>query len=235
MKRTDRAATGEEATRRHDYASRLMSVPAPKPTGYYTNARPDLVAALPRPLGRVLDVGCGHGAVGRGLRAAGATWLAGIEMQPSAAAVAELHYDEVAVGAAETELDRLTPPFDTICCYDVLEHMGDPYTVLGRLLEVATPGARLHVSVPNARHISLVRDLVLRGTFGYTEWGHRDSTHLRWFTRRDIVVAIETAGWVDARTSHPELHRAALLDRLTRGRTTEFLVGQWYVLATKPA
>jgi 2-polyprenyl-3-methyl-5-hydroxy-6-metoxy-1,4-benzoquinol methylase len=212
-----------------------MSVPAAKPTGYYANARPDLVAALPRPLGRVLDVGCGQGAVGRGLRDAGATWLAGVEMQPSAAAVAQDDYDEVAVGAVETELDRLTPPFDTICCYDVLEHMGDPYTVLGRLLDVASPGGRLHVSVPNARHVSLVRDLVLRGTFGYTDWGHRDSTHLRWFTRRDIVAAIEAAGWNAVSTSHPALRRATLLDRLTRGHSTEFLVGQWYVLATKPA
>jgi 2-polyprenyl-3-methyl-5-hydroxy-6-metoxy-1,4-benzoquinol methylase len=212
-----------------------MSVSDLKPTGYYANARPDLVAALPRPLGRALDVGCGQGAVGHGLRAAGATWLAGIEMQPSAAVVAQQHYDEVAVGAAETELEHLTPPFDTICCYDVLEHMGDPYTVLRRLLGVAAPGAHLHVSVPNARHLSLVRDLVLRGTFGYTEWGHRDSTHLRWFTRRDIVTAIEAAGWTDARTSHPALHRAAPLDRLTGGRSTEFLVGQWYVLAAKPA
>jgi 2-polyprenyl-3-methyl-5-hydroxy-6-metoxy-1,4-benzoquinol methylase len=212
-----------------------MSVSAAKPTGYYANARPDLVAALPRPLGRVLDVGCGQGAVGRGLRDAGAAWLAGIEMQPSAAEVAARHYDEVAVGAAETELDHLTPPFDTICCYDVLEHMGDPYTVLRRLLGVARPGGRLQVSVPNARHVSLIRDLVLRGTFGYTEWGHRDSTHLRWFTRRDIVAAIVAAGWTDPRTSHPALHRSALLDRLTRGRSTEFLVGQWYVLAVKPA
>jgi 2-polyprenyl-3-methyl-5-hydroxy-6-metoxy-1,4-benzoquinol methylase len=210
-----------------------MGVPAAKPTGYYGNDRADLVAALPRPIGRVLDVGCGEGAVGRGLRAAGATWLSGVEMQPEAAAVAREAYDEVAVGAVETELGGLAGPFDTICCYDVLEHMGDPYTVLRRLLEAATPGGRLHVSVPNARHYSLVRDLVLRGTFGYTEWGHRDNTHLRWFTRRDIVQAIAAAGWTVRGTSHPALHRSAALDRLTRGHSTEFLVGQWYVLAAK--
>jgi O-antigen biosynthesis protein len=206
-----------------------------KPTGYYANSRPDLVAALPRPIGRVLDVGCGEGAVGRALRAAGATWLAGIEMQPGAAAVAREAYDEVAVGAAETELGSITPPFDSICCYDVLEHMGDPYTVLRRLRTVAPPGGRLHVSVPNARHFSLVRDLVLRGTFGYTEWGHRDSTHLRWFTRRDIVASIEEAGWSVTSVSHPALGRSNGLDRLTRGHSTEFLVGQWYVLAVNPA
>jgi hypothetical protein len=73
-------------------------------------------------------------------------------------------------------------------------------------------------------------DLVLRGTFGYTDWGHRDRTHLRWFTRRDIVEAMDRNGWAVQRVSHPELHRARALDRLTRGRSTEFLVGQWYVL-----
>ena len=209
-----------------------MNPPETKPTGYYGNDRADLVAALPRPLGRVLDVGCGEGAVGRGLRAAGAEWLSGVEMQPEPAAAAREIYDEVAIGAVETELDALTGPFDTICCYDVLEHMGDPYTVLRRLLAVATRGARLHVSVPNARHFSLVRDLVLRGTFGYTEWGHRDSTHLRWFTRRDLEQAIAEAGWTVRQVSHPALHRSLLLDRLTHGHSTEFLVGQWYVLAT---
>ena len=106
--------------------------------------------------------------------------------------------------------------------------------MLRRLLAAATAGARLHVSVPNARHYSLVRDLMLRGTFGYTDSGHRDDTHLRWFTRGDIVHAIEAAGWAVQATSHPALHRSALLDRLSGGRTTEFLVGQWYVLATKP-
>ncbi len=80
-----------------------------------------------------------------------------------------------------------------------------------------------------------MRDLVFRGTFGYTEWGHRDNTHLRWFTRRDIVAGDRGRGLGGATsTSHPALQRSAGLDRLTRGRSTEFLVGQWYVLATKP-
>jgi len=211
-----------------------VSISAAKPTAYYGSDRADLVAALPRPIGRVLDVGCGAGTVGRRLRTEGALWLSGVELQPEIAAMAREFYDEVAVGTVETELDALTGPYDTICCYDVLEHMPDPYTVLRRLLGEANPGARLHVSVPNARHISLVMDLVFRGTFGYTEWGHRDNTHLRWFTRRDIVAAIADAGWAVESTSHPVLQRSAGLDRLTRGRSTEFLVGQWYVLATKP-
>lgn len=206
-----------------------------KSGGYYANARPDLVAALPRPLGRVLDVGCGEGAVGRLLLAQGASSVTGIEINSRAAAIARESLEEVHVGAVEEVLEGLQGEWDTLCCYDVLEHLVDPGLVLRSLSAHASPGAHLHVSVPNARHVSLLTDLIFRGTFGYTEWGHRDSTHLRWFTRRDIEALIEGNGWHVMSSSHPELHRARLLDRVTAGRSTEFLVGQWYVLAERAA
>jgi 2-polyprenyl-3-methyl-5-hydroxy-6-metoxy-1,4-benzoquinol methylase len=204
-----------------------------KPAAYYANARADLVAQLPRPIGRALDVGCGAGEVGRLLLAEGASSVTGIEINEQVAARAREVVDEVAVGPVEQALETLQGPWDTICCYDVLEHLVNPADVLIALRDVAAPGARLHVSVPNARHFSLITDLVLRGTFGYTEWGHRDSTHLRWFTRRDLIDTVTAAGWSVRSTSHPELHRARALDRLTGGRSTEFLVGQWYLLADR--
>jgi 2-polyprenyl-3-methyl-5-hydroxy-6-metoxy-1,4-benzoquinol methylase len=206
-----------------------------KSPGYYANAREDLVAALPRPLGRVLDVGCGRGEVGRLLCAEGAVSVTGIEINPQAAASARESLDDVKIGSVEQILPTLSGQWDTICCYDVLEHLVDPGEVLVALRGLASPGGRLHISIPNARHVSLLIDLAVRGTFGYTEWGHRDSTHLRWFTRRDIVTATEAAGWRVLSASHPALHRSRLLDVLTRGRSTEFLVGQWYLLAESPA
>jgi len=198
--------------------------------GYYENTRDDIVRELPRPIGSVLDVGCGSGGVGPGLRRAGASKLTGIEVVAEQAQRAREVYDEVIAAPVEQAIDELHGPFDTIICLDVLEHLVDPEAVMSDLHRVAAPGARLEVSVPNARHFSLVTDLVVRGTFGYTDWGHRDRTHLRWFTRRDIVNAMERCGWRVQRVSHPELHRARGLDRATRGLSTEFLVGQWYVL-----
>lgn len=206
-----------------------------KPEGYYGQGRPDLVARLPRPLGRVLDVGCAEGAAGPALRAAGATWVSGIEVHVAAAERAATVLDEVIVGAAEDALDRLNGPFDTILVYDVLEHLADPASVLRSLHGQASPGARLHVSVPNARHWTLLRDLALKGTFGYTEAGHRDVTHLRWFTRRDAVRLLEQSGWSVRRTEHGRLRPpSAVADRVTRGLTTEFLVYQWSLLAVAP-
>ena len=198
--------------------------------GYYANTREDIVEALPRPIGSVLDIGCGSGGVGTLLRRAGATRLTGVEVMPDQAELARAHYDEVIAAGIEDALEQLEGPFDTILCLDVLEHLVDPERVLTELHRVAASGARLQVSLPNARHVSLMKDLVFKGTFGYTDWGHRDRTHLRWFTRRDIVEAMERTGWPVERVSHPRLNRSRRLDSLTRGRSTEFLVGQWYVL-----
>jgi 2-polyprenyl-3-methyl-5-hydroxy-6-metoxy-1,4-benzoquinol methylase len=171
--------------------------------------------------------------VGPGLRRAGATHLTGIEVVPDQAELARAHYDDVIAAGVEQALDQIAGPFDTILCLDVLEHLVDPEQVLRRLNQVAAPDGRLQVSLPNARHVSLMKDLVFRGTFGYADWGHRDATHLRWFTRRDIVEAMERSGWAVQRVSHPELGRSKPLDRVTRGRSTEFLVGQWYVLGVR--
>jgi 2-polyprenyl-3-methyl-5-hydroxy-6-metoxy-1,4-benzoquinol methylase len=214
-----------------------MSTTAPKPTGYYSLDRADVVAELPKPIGRVLDVGCGEGGVGRSLRAAGATWVSGIEIMPDVAEVAREVLDEVYVGSVEAALadGRLAGPFDTICCYDVLEHLVDPEPVLRSLKALAGPGARLHISIPNARHFSLLIDLLFRGTFGYAEYGHRDATHLRWYTRRDLVALVRRAGWdVQWVVADTFYGRNRYADRLTLRRAREFLALQWHVLALAP-
>jgi 2-polyprenyl-3-methyl-5-hydroxy-6-metoxy-1,4-benzoquinol methylase len=181
-----------------------------------------------------LDLGCGAGAVGRALRRIGATHLVGVEIEPDVAECARSHYDIVHVGPAEAVLDDLEGPFDTIVCYDVLEHLVDPWHVLRRLREMTSPGGYLHVSVPNARHISLAYDIVLRGTFGYADWGNRDITHLRWFTPRDISAAVNDAGWSVVASEPPPLSAPRrVVARMTRGHAAEFLVWQWQVLARR--
>jgi 2-polyprenyl-3-methyl-5-hydroxy-6-metoxy-1,4-benzoquinol methylase len=206
---------------------------APKSDSYYGLSRSETLAHLPKPVGRVLDVGCGEGGVAGLLREAGASWITGIELLPEPAAVARQVYDEVLVGDALEKVGEASGPFDTVLCYDVLEHLYDPLALIQGLLESAAPGAQLHVSVPNASHISLLRDLILHGTFNYQPFGHRDATHIRWFTRKDIVALVTEAGWRVQTVAWSQLHRSRHLHTLTRGRTTEFLAGQWYVLARR--
>jgi 2-polyprenyl-3-methyl-5-hydroxy-6-metoxy-1,4-benzoquinol methylase len=202
---------------------------------YYSNSRAGLVAGLPRPLGRTLDVGCGAGGASRSLRAAGATSITGIELDPEAADAARSVVDELHVGRVEDVLAEVEGQFNTICCYDVLEHLVDPAPVLGSLRRLAAPGGQLHISVPNARKINLAWDLIVRGTFGYRESGHRDRTHLRWFTHRDIVQLVADCGW-EVRTSRglgfgP---RSSTVNSLTLGRAWEYWATQVEVLAVIP-
>lgn len=212
----------------------MRSVGSAKPQGYYGLERADVVAELPRPIGRVLDVGCGEGGVGRSLRAAGASEVWGAEVHPDAARAAAASLDTVINAPIDEALadGRLAGPFDTVCCYDVLEHLADPFAVLRQLRAVAAEDGRLHISIPNARHLSLTYDLVVRGTFGYTSHGHRDDTHLRWYTRRDLVALVTAAGWrVDWAVHAPFRGRDRYADRLTGGRAREFLALQWHLLA----
>lgn len=203
--------------------------------GYFENDRADVVGKLLPPLGRVLDVGCGAGGVGRALRAAGATTVTGIEMRAASGERAREVLDEVHIGTIEDALAAhvLAGPFDTFVLYDVLEHLVDPAAVLEALVPLAAPRARAHASVPNARHWTLQRDLLLRGTFGYTDWGHRDRTHLRWFTRRDIEALLASTGWPVVESSPALMGREATLNRLTGGLAREFLALQWHVLTQR--
>jgi 2-polyprenyl-3-methyl-5-hydroxy-6-metoxy-1,4-benzoquinol methylase len=212
--------------------SGLANAGVRKPCDYYANDRPNLTGQLRHPLGRVLDIGCGAGGVGAVLRDLGASHLTGIEIDCEAASVAERQYDVVHVAPTEVVLPTLAGAFDTVLCYDVLEHLADPAAALVGLRAVVASNGQLHVSVPNARHLSLLRDLVLRGTFGYTLFGHRDSTHLRWFTRRDLIDLLEATRWRVEAVSASVVGRSRMLDRATFGAVREFAALQWHVLAT---
>ncbi len=49
-------------------------------------------------------------------------------------------------------------------------------------------------SIPNVRNIALLYNLVVRGQWRYEDSGLLDRTHLRFFTRREILDLISQAG-----------------------------------------
>jgi 2-polyprenyl-3-methyl-5-hydroxy-6-metoxy-1,4-benzoquinol methylase len=191
------------------------------------------IALLREPLGRVLDVGCARGVNAEVLRGRGASFLAGIELDPEFASEARSRYDEVVTGSVPEQLAWEEGSFDTVLAYDVLEHLVDPWTAVRRLTELLRPGGQLHMSLPNARSKALWLPLLARGTFAYEPEGIMDVTHLRFFTRRDAVALAEGAGLSVVRVDHPPAETAKRRLAYLLG-LTEFLTIQWFVLARRP-
>lgn len=207
-----------------------------RPTTYSSQPRISEIAELREPLGAVLDVGCGAGASAGPLYKRGATSVTGIEVDRDFAIEAGERYDEVFHGSAEGELPWPPGSFDTVLCHDVLEHLYDPWSLLERLRGLTRSGGQLHVSVPNARHKAVWWPIVREGTVAYAPSGLLDVTHIRFFTRRDIVASIEAAGFrVDSVSDPPpDTWKRRLAYVVTRGRSAEVLSQWWYVLATAP-
>lgn len=160
--------------------------------------RPELTRLLPGGPLRVLDAGCGGGAGISAAKARNPSWtVTGVEWDEALAGKARTRCDRVLEGDLARILPELSASgerFDAIVLADVLEHLADPVAALAAGLGVAAPGALLIVSVPNAGHLSIARDLVA-GRFDPIPAGLTDARHLRWFTRATLAEALVEAGW----------------------------------------
>ena len=163
----------------------------------YENPRPDVAALVPAGARRILDLGCSSGALGAALKQRKPEpEIVGVERDPAYAASAAARLDRVVEGDLETlaadaeDLGR----FDCLIAADVLEHLVDPWAVLARWSAALEPGCRAVISLPNARHWEVFRELGLRGSFPRRAAGIFDATHLRWFTLGDVYGLCDAAG-----------------------------------------
>jgi 2-polyprenyl-3-methyl-5-hydroxy-6-metoxy-1,4-benzoquinol methylase len=107
-------------------------------------------------------------------------------------------------------------PFDTILCLDVLEHLVDPWRVVGQLHQHLRPGGVLIVSVPNVRHYRVSGGLLFRGRWHLEDAGICDRTHLRFFVRDTAIELATHSGLVLEDVSTPLPERRTQLVRLFR-------------------
>ena len=151
---------------------------------------------------RVLDLGCGSGAIGRYLAqrdGAGTTVIDGLTISADEARLAAPHYRRVEVADLDNaRLSDLFPAqgYDAIVCADVLEHIRQSPRVLAECRQLLAPEGRLLLSIPNAGYAGLVAEL-MAGEFRYRQEGLLDETHVRFFTRRTLMRFLREHGWVD--------------------------------------
>jgi methionine biosynthesis protein MetW len=147
-----------------------------------TALRPDLaVIADNVPLGaRVLDVGCGDGALLAALRETKAADARGIEIDPENVAAAMARGLSVVQGDADTDLaDYPDKAFDLAILSQTLQTTRAPDRVLDDLLRI---GARAFVSFPNFAYWRVRMSLLFGGRMPITEalplsWHETENIH----------------------------------------------------------
>ena len=161
---------------------------------YYTYSRPEIVGLVPVNAKRILDVGCGEGRFSLQFKGKMKTW--GIEMEPAVAEIAKNNIDKVLVGDVLKNIDNIPNSyFDCIIFNDVLEHMTDPYTVLRKMKDKLNSNGIVICSIPNIRHISVLKKLLINKQWKYEDFGIMDRTHFRFFTYKSIIDMFVDAGY----------------------------------------
>lgn len=183
---------------RADFRLSGMSMPDKKfnqSDDYFQGQRSEVAHLVPQSCDRILDVGCGFGGLGRELKSRGFSSISGIELNPEAAPNLLGVYEKYWIGDVEAFcLPQDAEYFDCIIFADVLEHLKDPWVTLSRYVKWLKPGGVIVASIPNVRNIALMYNLIIRGRWQYQDSGLLDRTHLRFFTRTEIVKMFENAG-----------------------------------------
>lgn len=207
---------------------------------YYAHSRAEMMAFLPPRIERLLDIGCGAGATTSAIRAAHpVVWAGGVEYVASQA-------ERVVPGTFERlwVIDAEREPFeaeiepaslDAILCFDVLEHMVDPWSFVKRVSPLLKPGGRLVISIPNIRNWKFIRALLFKGDFHYKDAGLLDRTHLRFFVS-DTAAELATCGGLKLVSignvkPWPLSHSKGILSRLTAGKLDDLMIKQFAVVA----
>ncbi len=169
-----------------------------KQTPVHHNSNPDLLALIPLGAKRLVEVGCSSGALARDYKLRNSNcWYLGCDIDASYIDLAQQYCDEVIV----LDIDQAGDDFyeryrgcDVWVFGDTLEHMKDPWKVLGKVRESMVGGGMVVACIPNAQHWSIQARLAT-GAFWYEDAGLLDRTHLRWFTRVTIQNLFEQAGF----------------------------------------
>lgn len=163
---------------------------------YYQHGREEMLCFVPSGATTVLDIGCGAGEFGRLIKTRIGAQVWGIELVKEVADEAALKLDRVLAGNIETgELELPDGYFDCVICNDVLEHLVDPWQVLGMLRSKLRANGVVIASIPNMRYFQVLKDLLVRKRWEYRDNGILDRTHLRFFTVNGVRELFETSGY----------------------------------------
>jgi len=145
---------------------------------------------------RVLEIGCGPGAITKILAQQSDCQVTGIELDPEAIKKVTPYCEQV----MQADLNSSEWPsllddkerFDVVVAADVLEHLYDPWKALQRMVPLINANGYLVISLPHVGHAAVISCLI-NGDFEYRDWGLLDRTHIRFFGLKNIEALFAQA------------------------------------------
>ena len=151
---------------------------------------PARVLRMVRPGSRVLEIGSGPGSITRHLSGTLNCDVVALEIDPTAIEKLRPFARNVIVADLNdvgwAEIVRVQEGlFDFVIAADVLEHVYDPWAVLGGMKSLLNDSGSVILSLPHVGHAA-VAACILDEDFEYRPWGLMDRTHVRFFGIKNI-------------------------------------------------
>lgn len=213
---------------------------------YYFYPRPELINSVTSDKQKdlnILDIGCGCGAICAHLK-----WqypnasMYGVEIVSEVANIAK-YIADVICGDIETfDFPWKEDFFDYIIMGDVLEHLHEPSIVLNKLYKHLKSDGHIIISIPNIKHYSVMLPLILNDEFHYSDSGILNTTHLKMYTRKELLRLIQDCGYTMETLSATQIGQPSkdienVIETLTQlsisGDKAEYLAYQYVVKAKK--
>lgn len=165
-----------------------------KKENYFSNARWDIINLIPVGNHKILEVGCGNGATLCALKKnMKAHQVYGVEISDKLSKYLEEHLDGFITGDVELlNIPFEENSFDFIIFGDVLEHLVSPEIVLRKYGKLLKKDGYIIASIPNIKYYSVLLNLIFFDKFEYTESGILDKSHLRFFTKKQIIKMFQS-------------------------------------------
>lgn len=142
--------------------------------------------------GRVLEVGCGGGAMARAIkRHRPDLQVDGMDLSCSALDAARRRAGGVQyLGGDALRLPVATDRYDAVVVLDVLEHLPDPHMALSEVNRVLKPGGLLHLFCPVEGDLRNLHGLLHR-----LGWRSKEKLigHIQHFSERELIHQLERA------------------------------------------
>lgn len=147
---------------------------------------------------KVLEIGAGPGSITRHLSGTLGCDVVALEIDPAALeklkpfarSVYKLDLNDP---TWHEKIQEMEGKFDVVIAADVLEHVCDPWIVLGGMKALLNDAGSVVLSIPHVGH-SAVGACLLDEDFQYGPWGLLDKTHVRFFGVKNIQDLVRSQG-----------------------------------------